>query len=110
MAATDKKTLLVTQLFDHDIVKFGEFTLKSGITSPFYLDIRTVISYPEILRLITELMWDLVKDLEFDRMCGVPYTALPFANIMAIQQNVPLLLKRKEQKKYGTKKINRRSI
>lgn len=94
----------VHKLFEMGAVKFGNFTLKSGMASPIYIDLRLTISNPKLLVAVAEAMHDQVKNFHFDLICGVPYTALPFATAISIQHNIPMVLVRKEKKEYGTGK------
>ncbi len=93
---------LILSLFEIGAVRFGTFKLKSGIESPVYLDLRRTVSFPKLLVAIAEALHEPMRGLTFDLICGVPYTALPFATAISIQHNLPMLLRRKERKEYGT--------
>ncbi len=87
------------------IIKFGRFTLKSGIESPFYVDLRPLASDPKILKHLANYMLEMLPLDNFDLICGVPYAALPMATAMSLESYIPLIIKRKEAKDYGTKKL-----
>ena len=87
------------------IIKFGRFTLKSGIESPFYVDLRPLASDPKILKNLANYLLDMLPLDNFDLICGVPYAALPMATAMSLESYIPLIIKRKEAKEYGTKKM-----
>ena len=40
---------LIEQLYEIGSIKLGEFTLKSGLKSPIYFDMRLLISHPKLL-------------------------------------------------------------
>ncbi|MBT5421280.1 MAG: orotidine-5'-phosphate decarboxylase [Candidatus Cloacimonetes bacterium] len=96
------KEQFVLELEKIGAIKFGSFTLKSGLTSPFYFDLRDMISFPYILEGIADLLVERIKDMEFDVLTGIPYTALPIASLVASKLQKPLVYMRKEEKAYGT--------
>lgn len=100
-----RKHEFIDGLIEIGAFHLGNFVLKSGAPSPYYLDLRLLISHPRLLRLASELLWEKVAHLEFDLLCGVPYAALPIATCLSVFYDRPMILRRKAAKEYGTKKI-----
>ncbi|MES2345607.1 MAG: orotate phosphoribosyltransferase [Chlamydiota bacterium] len=99
------KQQLIESLYQIQAIKFGNFTLKSGALSPIYFDLRLITSYPTILKQVSDLLFKKINSLTFDIICGVPYTAIPIATALSIRHDLSMVLKRKEAKDHGMKKM-----
>jgi len=94
---------LADALLSTGCVKFGQFTLKSGLLSPIYLDLRHIISSPGLLQQVADAYLPVLHQLTFDRLAALPYAGLPIATAISLHSGWPLIYPRKEAKPYGTK-------
>ena len=94
---------LANGLLSAGCIKFGEFTLKSGLKSPIYIDLRQIITYPKLLAQIAEAYLPILHRLSFSRLAGLPYAAIPIATAISLAGDYPMIYPRKEVKTYGTK-------
>ncbi len=97
-------TQLALHLFDAGCVQFGTFTLKSGLTSPIYIDLRLLASHPALLQEVARSMAVRTRDLTFDRIAAVPYAGLPIGTALALELGRPLIYPRREVKEHGTRR------
>tara|TARA_R100001163_G_C5067780_1_gene207187 strand:- start:3367 stop:4800 length:1434 start_codon:yes stop_codon:yes gene_type:complete len=106
----DRLNQIAMQLYKNGIVKFGQFKLRSGAMSPIYFDLRRLITEPtlinDVVRQYTQLV-DFVTDCGgfTRRVCGVAYTGIPIATVFSQQTGLPMIMKRKEAKDYGTRQL-----
>ncbi len=101
---SDAERKLVNDLYEIQALKFGEFRLKSGVLSPFYVDLRGIIAHPPILQAVALRILDILRPLRLDRIAGIPYAGLPIATAVALAGNLPMLYARKEVKDHGTRR------
>ena len=66
-----------TQSFKWDREK--GFKLASGEISPFYVDCRALMAHPEARRLVAQLAYGALTDIEFDCLGGLELGAIPIA-------------------------------
>ncbi len=99
-----KNKSLINLLFIQKILKYGEFTLRSGLTSPYYCDIKEALGNVKILeKIITELTALIPKATTCIAASG--YGGITLASIVAYKKRLPIVLVRDKIKNHGTKKM-----
>ena len=98
----------VTFLHQKGIIKFGDFTLASGKSSSYYVDLRLVPSYPHEFRMMVKYLENQITEeigLEnFESIVSVPTGGLIIGSALAIETVKPLIYVRSKPKDYGTSK------
>src|SRR3989441_4007313 len=82
-------------------LQFGTFTLASGRTSPYYVDIKRAVTRPDLLRKMADGMAPFAQDA--DRIAGVELGAVPIAAAVSLASGKPYVMVRKASKEHGTK-------
>ena len=92
-------------LVDANVVKFGEFTLASGLVSPIYVDLRVLPSYPDSMIVVSEELAKVVKRLNPEVVAGAETAGIPLATAISLKTKIPMIYVRKQPKSYGTKEM-----
>ena len=96
--------MIINEFIENKIIKHGEYTLKSNQKSNIYIDLKKIVSYPQLNLKICNKIRDIINP-ELNVICGTPYGAVPFASYISIKDEIPMIFLRKEAKNYGTKKL-----
>ena len=93
---------------EHDVLRFGDFTLKSGRQSPYFFNaglFNTGVRLAGLGRFYASTISG--SELDFDVMLGPSYKGIPIASATAVQlaeqfdRDVPWCFNRKEAKDHG---------
>jgi len=84
----------------------GDFVLRSGRRSRYYLDKYRFETRPELLRALGERLTAEIKEHEPDaaRIAGPELGAVALAAAASLESGLPFLIVRKDAKGYGTEK------
>ncbi|MDO8610591.1 MAG: orotate phosphoribosyltransferase [bacterium] len=105
MFHSKNKERMILDFHEVGIIDFGKFKLKSGLISPYYIDLRLLVTFPHLLELVSDVLWEKIRMKPFDLIVGIPYAALPISTAISLRFNRPLILLRKEKKDHGKGKL-----
>ncbi|HCW08451.1 MAG TPA: hypothetical protein DGG95_13925 [Cytophagales bacterium] len=86
-------------------LKFGNFKIKSGVTSPYYIDLARLLAAPKQLCSIVEVAAEQVKQImaseKIDKLASIELKGALIVPSIACKTNLPCIVVRKEAKAYG---------
>jgi len=92
-------------LFRSGAIKFGEFRLKSGIVSPYYIDVTWLLSSPEDFRCavdaVTEEIRKIMASTKVDKLASIELKGALLLPSIADKLSLPCLVVRRQEKEYG---------
>jgi len=99
---TDK---VANALYFSGCLKFGSFKIKSGATSPYYIDVARLLSSPRQLCAMVDVAAERVREImasdKIDKLASIELKGALIVPSIACKLNLPCVIVRKEEKAYG---------
>jgi orotate phosphoribosyltransferase len=101
------QTAFLKLALEHEVLKFGQFTLKSGRISPYFFNLGKISSgaaMRDLSRAYAEAL--TASGLEYDMLFGPAYKGIPLVSAVSIAlaergRDLPYAYNRKEAKDHG---------
>jgi len=104
---------IMAELYGHGLIKtwFRDrpegWKLVSGLWSPFYIQLRSLPSYPSLLKKIGQQMGEMIKKkCDVDRVLGIAMAGIPIAAAISVEHGIPLCYTRKLEGVTSLEKLN----
>ncbi len=94
--------VLADLLIRNKAIEFGEFTLASGKKSPYYIDVKSAVTNPELLSAIASA---IAQNYPFEVVAGVAVGGVPLAVATSIVTKKPYAIIRAAEKSHGKKDV-----
>ena len=70
------RNALAEMLIRYRAIEFGDFTLASGAKSPYYIDVKSAVTHPDLLAAVADTV---AAQHGFDVIAGVAVGGVPLA-------------------------------
>jgi len=94
-------------LISSGALKFGRFKLKSGVVSPYYIDLSWLLSSPgdfgKIVDLVAQEIKRLKSRIRIDKLASIELKGALLLPSIAYKLRMPCIIVRKERKSYGVR-------
>ncbi len=101
----NKTSVIAESLFNSGAIKFGNFKLKSGRISPYYIDLTYLFSAPIYLRRVVDIVAKEILGLcsknKIDKVASIELKGALLLAAASYQIGIPCIIVRKESKNYG---------
>jgi len=96
---------IANALYLSGCLRFGSFKIKSGATSPYYIDLARVLSAPLYLNSIAEVAAEKIRQISgsdpIDKLASIELKGALIVPSIGVKLNLPCVIVRKEEKAYG---------
>ena len=98
---------VVLEMFDIGAIRFEPTTLKSGLVSPYYNNLRILASYPRLMRKVAGLMAETMRraGVRPDVLIGIAEAGIPLAVALSLHTGLPAGYVRSSAKAHGMKRL-----
>lgn len=96
---------IAISLYNANCFRFGSFRIKSGDLSPYYIDLARLLSSPKDLNVIVQVtskvVNQIIKKEKIDKLASIALKGALITPSIAMLANLPCVIIRKKEKKYG---------
>jgi uridine monophosphate synthetase len=100
--STDK---IANALYQSQCLRFGSFKIKSGATSPYYIDMARVLSAPKQLDVLAQAAAEKIREIQktdqINKLASIELKGALIVPSIAVKLDMPCVIVRKEEKAYG---------
>jgi uridine monophosphate synthetase len=96
---------IANALYQSQCLRFGSFKIKSGATSPYYIDMARVLSAPKQLDVLATEAAEKIREIQktdpINKIASIELKGALIAPSIAVKLDLPCVIVRKEEKAYG---------